>query len=125
MLLIWASEIVPLLQVLREATANSLEGGRFSRDIKLNEEYPDGHTLRTFYRSLNKPWDVLPNEQGQIKEYYKVKDANQEKFAGDRLCYPIWRRRFIATVHTTKMLYPTKPWLCQHRWTKRMKRSDS
>jgi hypothetical protein len=48
-----ASEVgVQLLQVLREATASSSEGGRFLRDVKLNEEYPDAHTLRTFYRSL-------------------------------------------------------------------------
>jgi hypothetical protein len=29
-------------------------------------------------------------------------------FAGDRLFYPVWRSRLIATVHTTKMLISNK-----------------
>jgi hypothetical protein len=95
-----------LLQVLRDASVNisSYSG----KETKVNEEHPDGHTQRTYYRSLSAPWDILPPDHGPVKEYYKVKDANKDKFEGDRLNYPIWRRRFIATVHAQRMLISDK-----------------
>jgi hypothetical protein len=74
----------------------------------LFEEYPDGHTFRTFYHSLTTPWDVLPPDQGMVKEYYKVKDSNKDQFARDRMNYPVWRWRFIATVHSQQMLISNK-----------------
>jgi hypothetical protein len=96
-----------LLQVLRDATSNA--GGTFSRGgTKLIEEYPDGHTMRTYYRSLQKPWDILAPETGPVKEYYKVRDTNKGQFAGDRINFPVWRRRFIATVHAKRMLISDK-----------------
>jgi hypothetical protein len=59
--------------------------------------------MHTYYGSLAEPWDILPPISRPVKEYYKVKDANQDKFAGDRLMYPVWRRRFFATVHGKRM----------------------
>jgi hypothetical protein len=82
-----------LLQVLREATSVPGQGGEgFGRTAILTEEYPDFHSMRTFYKSLKPPWDIVPPEQGQVKEYYKVKDANKDKFGGDRLNYLVFRR---------------------------------
>jgi hypothetical protein len=43
-----------------------------------------------------------------VKEYYKVKDSNRDQFAGDRMNYNVWRRRFIATVHSQRMLISDK-----------------
>jgi hypothetical protein len=37
-----------------------------------------------------------------------VKDLNKDKFAGDRMNYPVWRRRFIATVRSQQMLISDK-----------------
>jgi hypothetical protein len=91
-----------LLQVLREAAGQGTGYG--NRNTQLTEDYPDGHTVRTFYMSLADPWSIIPPDSGPVKEYYKVKDANQDKFSGDRLSYPVWRRRFIATVHSQRML---------------------
>jgi hypothetical protein len=54
--------------------------------------------------SLAEPWSIIPPDSGPVKEYYKVKDANQDKFSGDRLSYPVWHRRFIATMHSQRML---------------------
>jgi hypothetical protein len=59
--------------------------------------------MHTYYRLLAEPWDILPPISGPVKEYYNVKDANQEKFAGDRLMYPVWRHQFLATVHGKRM----------------------
>jgi hypothetical protein len=39
-----------------------------------------------------------------VKEYYKVKDSNKDQFAGDGMNYLVWRQRFIATVHSKRML---------------------
>jgi hypothetical protein len=89
-----------LLQVLRDATSTA-GGGGFGAGTKLIEEYPDGHTMRTFYKSLVQPWDIIPPETGPVKEYYKVRDANKDQFAGDRINFPVWRRRFLATVHSS------------------------
>jgi hypothetical protein len=74
----------------------------------LFEEYQDGHTEQTFYHSLTTPWDVLPPDQGMVKEYDKVKDSNKHQFAGNMMNYPVWRRRFIATVHSQQMLISDK-----------------
>jgi hypothetical protein len=92
-----------LLQVLRDATSTA-GGGGFGAGTKLMEEYPDGHTMRTFYKSLVQPWDIIPPETGPVKEHYKVRDANKDQFAGDRINFPVWRRRFLATVHSSRML---------------------
>jgi hypothetical protein len=85
-----------LLQVLREAAGGT---GYGNRNTQLTEDYPEGHTIRTLYMSLADPWSIIPPDSGPVKEYYKVKDANQDQFSGDRLSYPVWRRRFIAPVH--------------------------
>jgi hypothetical protein len=74
----------------------------------LFEEYPDGHTFRTFYHLPTTLWDVLPPDQGMVKEYNKVKDLNKDQFAGDRMNYPVLRQRFIATVHSQQMLISDK-----------------
>jgi hypothetical protein len=95
-----------LLQVLRDAPPNS--SNYSGRDSKLNEEYPDRHTQRTVYRSLVEPWSIILPEQGAVKEYNKVENANKDRFMGDRLPYPVWRRRFIATVHAQRMLISDK-----------------
>jgi hypothetical protein len=60
--------------------------------------------MRTYYRSLKEPWNELPPDQGPAKEFYKVKNANKDLFSGNRLNYPVWRSRFIATVHMQRML---------------------
>jgi hypothetical protein len=96
-----------LLQVLRDATSTA-GGGGFGAGTKLIEAYPDGHTMRTFYKSLVQPWDIIPPETGSVKEYYKVRDANKHQFAGDRIKFPVWRRRFLATVHSSRMLISDK-----------------
>jgi hypothetical protein len=90
-----------LLQVLREGAGGT---GYGNMNTQLTEDYPEGHTIRTFYTSLADPWSIIPPDSGPVKEYYKVKDANQDKFSGGRLSYPVWRRRFIATVHSQRML---------------------
>jgi hypothetical protein len=94
-----------MLRLLREATSSSSGGGR---NTNLVEDYTDGHTMRTYYRSLKEPWNELPPDQGPVKEFYKVKDANKELFSGNRLNYPVWCRRFIATVHMQRMLISDK-----------------
>jgi hypothetical protein len=43
-----------------------------------------------------------------VKEYYKVKDSNKDQFADDQMNYPVWRRIFIATVHSQRMLTSDK-----------------
>jgi hypothetical protein len=84
-----ASDVrIQLLQVRREATASS-SSGNFGRNNSLFEEYLDGHTEQTFYHTLTTPWDVLPLDQGMVKEYYKVKDLKKYQFAGDRMNYPV------------------------------------
>jgi hypothetical protein len=63
-----ASDVgIKLLQVLRDATASS-SSGNFERNNTLFEEYPEGQTFRTFYHSLTTSWDVLPPDQGMVKE---------------------------------------------------------
>jgi hypothetical protein len=92
-----------LLQVLRDATSTA-GGGGFGAGTKLIEEYPDGRTMRTFYKSLVQQWNIISPETGPVNEYYKVRDANKDQFAGDRINFPVWRRRFLATVHLLRML---------------------
>jgi hypothetical protein len=67
--------------VLRNATASS-SAVKFGRKNALLKEYPEGHTFRAFYHSLTTQWDVLPQDQGMVKEYYRVKDPNKGQFAG-------------------------------------------
>jgi hypothetical protein len=55
--------------------------GNFGRNNMLFEEYPDSHSKQTFSHSLTTPCDVLPPDQGMVKEYYKVKDSNKDQFA--------------------------------------------
>jgi hypothetical protein len=90
-----------MLRLLREATSSSSGGGR---NTNLVEDYTDGHTMRTYYRSLKEAWNELPPDQGPVK----VRDANKDLFSGNRLNYPVWRRRFIATVHMQRMLISDK-----------------
>jgi hypothetical protein len=83
------------------STASS-SAGNFGRNNMLFEEIPDGHTLTDY------AWDVLPPDQGMVKEYYKVKDSNKDQFAGNKMNYHVWRQRFIATVHYHWMLISDK-----------------
>jgi hypothetical protein len=46
-----------LLQVLREAAGGT---GYGNRNTQLTEDYPEGHTVRTFYMSLANPWSIIP-----------------------------------------------------------------
>jgi hypothetical protein len=68
-----ASDVyIQLLQVLRNATASS-SVGKFGRKNALFTEYPDGHIFKAIYHSLITQWDVLLQDQGTVKEYYRVK----------------------------------------------------
>jgi hypothetical protein len=42
--------------------------------------------------------------QGMGKEYYRMKESNRNQFTGVRLNYHVWKRRFIATVHSQQRL---------------------
>jgi hypothetical protein len=53
-------------------------------------------------------WDVLPQDQGLVREYYRVKESNKGQFVGVRMNYHVWRRRFIATVHSQRRLISDK-----------------
>jgi hypothetical protein len=39
-----------------------------------------------------------------VKEYYRVKESRKGQFAGVRMNYHVWRRRFIATVHSQRRI---------------------
>jgi hypothetical protein len=93
-----------MIQGQRDATAAA--GGGPHRQNKLVEEYPCGMKMREYYDSLPEPWDVALTEYGPVKELHKVKFM--EKFAGDRMGYAVWRRRFFAMVHTQRMLVADK-----------------
>jgi hypothetical protein len=93
-----------MIQALRDVTAAA--GGGPNRQNNLVEEYPCGMTMREYYDSLPEPWDVELIEYGPVKELHKVKFT--EKFAGDRMGYAVWRRRFFAMVHTQRMLVADK-----------------
>jgi hypothetical protein len=43
-----------------------------------------------------------------VKEYYRMKDSNKSQFTGVRMNYRVWRRRFIATVHSQQRLISDK-----------------
>jgi hypothetical protein len=98
---------IQLLQVLRKATAFS-SAGKFGRRYALLKENPDGQTFRAFHHSLTTQWDVLPQDQGMVREYYRVKESNNGQFLGVRMKYHVWRQRFIATVHSQRRLISDK-----------------
>jgi hypothetical protein len=54
-----------LLQVLREAAGQGTGYG--NRNTQLTEDYPDGHTVRTFYMSLADPWSIIPSGLRSVK----------------------------------------------------------
>jgi hypothetical protein len=69
-----ASDIgIELLEVLKNTTAYS-SVGKFGTKYALLKENPDGQTFRAFNHSLTRQWDILPQDQGMVKEYYKVKE---------------------------------------------------
>jgi hypothetical protein len=88
---------IQLRQALRNATASS-SVGNFGNKNALFKEYPDDHTFRAFYHSQPMQWDVLPQDQGMVREYYGVKKSNKSQFAGVRMNYHVWIRRFVANV---------------------------
>jgi hypothetical protein len=95
-----ASDVdIQLLQVLRKAPAFSSKG-KFGRKYALLKENPDGQTFRAFDHTLTRQWDVPPQDQCMDRGYYMVKEPNKVQFAGVRMNYHVWRRRFIATVHS-------------------------
>jgi hypothetical protein len=98
---------IELLQVLKNTTATS-SAGKFGRKYVLLKENPDGHTFRAFNHSLTTQWDVLPQERGLVREYYRVKESNTSQFAGIRMNYHVWRQRFIATAHSQRRLISDK-----------------
>jgi hypothetical protein len=59
-----------LLQCLRDATGSA--GSMGKKPHKLADEYPEGHTMRTYYQSLAEPWDILPPILGPVKEYKEM-----------------------------------------------------
>jgi hypothetical protein len=103
-----ASDVgIQLLQVRRKATAFS-SAGKFGRKYALLKEKPDGQTFRAFNHSLTTQWEVLPQDQGMVRQYKRVKESNKGQFAGVRMNYHVWRRRFIATVHSQRRLISDK-----------------
>jgi hypothetical protein len=107
-----ASDVgIQLRQVLRNATASS-SAGKFGKKNALFEEYLEDHTFRAFYHSRTTQWDILPQDQGMDKEYYRVKESNKGQFAGVRMNYHVWRQRFIATVHSQWRLVSDKEKVC-------------
>jgi hypothetical protein len=64
---------IELLQVLKNTMASS-SAGKFGRKYALLKENPDGQTFRAFNHSLTTQWDVLPQDQSMVKEYYRVKE---------------------------------------------------
>jgi hypothetical protein len=103
-----ASDIdLQLLEVLRKAPSFS-SAVKFGRKHALLKENPDGQTFRAFHHSLTTHWDVLPQDQGMVREYYRVKESNKGQFAGVKMNYHVWRRRFIATVHSQRRLISDK-----------------
>jgi hypothetical protein len=46
--------------------------------------------------------------QGMVKEYYRMHESNRSQFAGVRMNYHIWKQRFIATVHSQRRLISDK-----------------
>jgi hypothetical protein len=99
-----ASDIgIELLQVLKNTTASS-SAGKFGRKDALLKENPERQTFRAFNHSLTTQWDVLLQDQGLVREYYRVKESNKGQFAGVRMNYHVWRQRFIDTVHYQRRL---------------------
>jgi putative lipoic acid-binding regulatory protein len=43
-----------------------------------------------------------------VMEYYRMKESNKGQFASVRMNYHVWRRRFIATVHSLRRLISDK-----------------
>jgi hypothetical protein len=46
--------------------------------------------------------------QGMVKEYYRMKESNRSQFTGVRMNYHVWKRRFIARVHSQRRLISDK-----------------
>jgi hypothetical protein len=40
---------------------------------------------------------LASQNQGVVKEYYKMKESNRSRFAGDKMNYHIWKRKCRAT----------------------------
>jgi hypothetical protein len=93
--------------VLNNTTASS-SVGKFGRKYPLLKENSDNQTFRAFNHSLTTQCDVLPQDQGMVREYYRVKESNTGQFAGVIMNYHVWRRRFIATVHSQRRLISDK-----------------
>jgi hypothetical protein len=89
--------------VLENTTAFS-SAGKFGKEYALLKENLDGQTFRAFNHSLTTQWDVLPQDQSMIKEYYRVKESQEGQFAGVIMNYHVWRRRFIAIVNSQRRL---------------------
>jgi hypothetical protein len=90
---------IELRQVLKNTTARSLKEN-FGKRYALLKENPDGQIFRAFKHSLTTQWDILPQYQSMIKEYYEVKESQKGQFMGVRMNYHVWRRRFIDIVHS-------------------------
>jgi hypothetical protein len=53
-------------------------------------------------------WDILPQNQSMIRQYYKVKGSQKSQFKGVRRSYHIWRRRFIDIALTQPLAEPLR-----------------
>jgi hypothetical protein len=93
-----------MINALKDATTAVGGPGR----NRIIETYPCNMTSQEYYMSLKSPWDFKPQRTGTVKELHKVCFTEQEKFAGDRLAFAAWRRRFFAMVHTQNMLVADK-----------------
>jgi hypothetical protein len=95
-----------MINALKEVTAAA--GANGARQSNLVELYPCQMTINEYYQSLPEPWDVTIPEYGLIKELHKARFTEQQRFSGDRLSDAAWRRRFLAVVHTQRMLVADK-----------------
>jgi hypothetical protein len=56
--------------------------GNFAKKYALLKKNLDGQTFRAFMHSRPTQWDILPQNQNMIREYYKVKGSQKGQFRG-------------------------------------------
>jgi hypothetical protein len=75
-------------QLLRN-TKTCRNTGNFAKKYALLKENPDGQTFRAFMHSLTTQWDILPQNQSMIRQYYEVKISQKGQFRG------VWRNYHV------------------------------
>jgi hypothetical protein len=63
--------------------------GNFAKKYALLKENPDGKTFIAFMHSLTTQWDILPQNQSMIRQYYEVKISQKGQFRG------VWRNYHV------------------------------